>query len=78
MKEAWTDSPQPLSQSRGWFPIVLAGLCGIGLGILLGLATASIGGNSLAEMTMQNEALTKQLSASARAKHHSGYVADTS
>lgn len=48
--------PEP----RGILPIVLAAVCGLGVGIALGLGIASIGGRSPAEVLTEKETLAKE------------------
>ncbi len=47
---------------RNWLPLVLAALCGLGVGIALGLTIASLGGKSLAEVTKERDQSNVMLS----------------
>ena len=53
--QAWSNPVEQPPPPRSWFPVIIAALCGLGLGVVLGLAVASIGGKSLAEVTAERD-----------------------
>ncbi len=49
------DEPHP----RNWFPVLLAAVCGLGLGVAAGVILGSIRGKSFAEVTAEKDAFAK-------------------